>query len=160
MSLLHEMVKLIPRGRLNEWGGGGRNAADRGSDRGYRDDDDVQFVNRRKGKKVVKNIVVKEEKLEFHATGDMDRDHNSVWVLVMSNHPDDDRYDDYHGINVIFHQGGKVTSATADKVANAEWKAHKDEIIKVARAALNKNPRLKRHLGKTYAGDLSGDDED
>lgn len=158
MSVLQEMIKLIPRGRLSEWGGGGR-ASDRSSDNGYLDDEDMQFVNRRKGKKVVKNVVVKEaEKLEFHATGDADKDVNSVWVLVMSNHPDDDRYDDYHGVNVIFHRNGKVTAATADKVADAEWKEYKHEIIEAAENELDKHPKLRKHLSKTYGGDLSGED--
>jgi|SRR5271157_3891783 len=50
--------------RVTEWGGGGR-ASNRTADDGYRDDHDMQFINRKKGKKVVKNIIVKEGKPTF-----------------------------------------------------------------------------------------------
>jgi hypothetical protein len=99
---------------------------------GYRDDANVQFINRRKGKKIVQHIIVKEEKLTFtshdvHVDSDGD-----IWVHMMSNHPDDDYYDDYKGINVIFKPDGKIEHITHENKAEDEWKKYKKEIMQGA----------------------------
>jgi len=122
---------------------------------GYGDDENIQFVNRRRGKKVVKSVIVKEEKLTFTAqelTLDSLRSQGDLVVLVMS----DLDIGDYYGISVIFRRNGKIESSIGDAAAKAEWKKYKNEIIKTALDFLhigNKEKLLKDIL-TDYKDDL------
>ena len=85
-----------------------------------------------------------ESSSKFIAT-DISLDPDMIMCLVMG---DDEGADTYYGINVLFMENGKVELSTADKVADEQAAKHKDEIIKVAKTAVMKDPESKEFMKK------------
>jgi hypothetical protein len=86
--------------------------------------------------------ILSESPSKFVAT-DISLDPDMIMCLVMG---DSEGADDYYGVNVLFVEGGKVEMSTADKVADEQAAKHKDEIIKVAKAEVMKEPMAKEFM--------------
>ncbi len=139
MTLLADMLKLIPRGKLREWGGGGR-ASNRTSFNGYRDDADMQFITRKKGRKLVKHVIVKEATPEF-VVHDYEESDGNLWCLVLNTQYQGE--ESYNGIHVHFDKSGKASAVTNDGQAASEWGNHKQQIVDAVLKHL--------HVGDKYA---------
>ena len=86
--------------------------------------------------------LLSESSSKFVAT-DISLDPDMIMCLVMG---DDEGADNYYGVNVLFMENGKVEMSTADKVADEQAAKHKDEIIKVAKAEVMKEPMAKEFM--------------
>ena len=86
--------------------------------------------------------LISESSSKFVAT-DISLDPDMIMCLVMG---DNKGADNYYGVNVIFMENGKVELSTADKVADEQAAKHKDEIIKVAKAEVMKDPESKQFM--------------
>jgi hypothetical protein len=86
--------------------------------------------------------LLSESSRKFVAT-DISLDPDMIMCLVMG---DDEGADNYYGVNVLFMEGGKVELSTADKVADEQAAKHKDEIIKIAKTAVMKDPESKAFM--------------
>ena len=59
---------------------------------------------------------------------------------------DDEGADDYYGINVLFMKDGEVDLSTYDKLAEKQAADHKDEIIRIAKAVVMKDPDSRKYM--------------
>ncbi len=78
---------------------------------------------------------------KFFAT-DVSHEPDGVMVLVRGSTADmdDETFNNYYGVNVVFGKGGKVRDLVSnDKISDEDVKKHRNEIIAVAKKELGKD---------------------
>ncbi len=100
----------------------------------------------------------RDDKPGYHAI-EYEMTDDAIWVHVKNNADfeknKEQRGDSYYGVNVLFHDGGKIEASTGDKFAAAQWREDKDKIIKVAQAFMKKkNIKLKEAKSTHKDGDI------
>ena len=86
--------------------------------------------------------LLSESSSEF-AVSDISHEPDMIMCLVLG---DDEGADDYYGINVLFMKDGEVDLSTYDKLAEKQAADHKDEIIRIAKAVVMKDPDSRKYM--------------